>query len=162
MKKTKNTIIIITFLILLCFLTGCIFIKDKNRGESYDKSVEILRCFDKKDAEGLKKHFCQYTKEDVSIDAEIHEAFDFFKGKSVYFKFAYNGGIAGSWRDGKAVDEHIEPEIQDISTELGNTYRIYFHEYLTYEKDKKCVGITHMIVFDENTDEAVQIGEYVY
>ena len=153
---------LIMLLIFIFSLTGCMFVKDNTKSESYDKSVEILRCFDEKDVEGLKKLFCQHTKKDTDIDSQIDEAFDFYKGKSLSFKFAYNGGVAGSWRDGKAVDEHIEPEIQDISTELGNTYRIYYHEYLTYEKDEKCVGVTHMIIFDENTDEMIQIGEYVY
>jgi len=157
----KTTILVI-LLIFLCSLIGCMFVKDKTKSESYDKSVEILRCFDEKDVEGLKKLFCQYTRKDLDIDAEIKKAFDFYKGKSVSFKFAYNGGIAGSWRDGKAIDEHIEPEIQDISTELGNIYRIYYHEYLTYEKDEKCVGVTYMIIFDENTDEMIRIGEFVY
>ncbi len=148
--------------LLFFSLTSCIFVNDKTKSESYDKSVEVLRCFNEKDAEGLKELFCPYTRNNDNIDAEIEAAFDFYKGESISFKFAYNGGVAGSMVNGKAVDKHIEPEIENILTDLDNTYRIYYHEYLTYEEDEKCVGITYMIIFDENSDKMAQIGEYVY
>lgn len=158
----KKLLTIILLLIITLTVSGCMFIKDKTKSKAYDKSVEIIRCFDEEDSEGLKKLFCEHTRNSSDIDKEIEEAFTLYDGKSESFEFAYNGGVAGSWRDGKAIDEHIEPEIQDISTELGNIYRVYYHEYLTYEKDENCVGITHMIIFDENTDKKIQIGEYVY
>ena len=167
MKKCLKIFLIL--LITLCF-SSCqisqyevqgLTIKDKTKSACYDKSVEILRCFDEKDVEGLKSFFCQYSQESPNISKEIEDAFDFYKGKSVSFKFAYNGGVAGSWRDGKAIDEHIEPELEDITTDLGQVYRIYYLEYITYVKDEKCVGITYMLIFDENTDEKIQIGKYI-
>lgn len=158
----KKTIILIMLLIFISLLTGCMFVKDKTKSESYDKSVEILRCFDEKDTEALKKLFCQHIQNDSNIGKEIEEAFALYDGKAVSFKFNYSGGVSGSWRDGRAVDEHISPNVEEIITDSDNVYLICYHEYLTYVKDEKCVGITYIRIFNEETDEMVQIGEYVY
>ena len=158
MKKIR---IIILLLIILSSFTGCMFVKDKTKSESYDKSIEILRCFDEKDTEGLRSFFCQHSQDTDSINDEIEAAFEFYEGKSVSFEFAYNGGVAGKWRDGKAVDEHITPEIRSIVTDTDNKYLIFYHEYLTYTADEKCVGVTYMLIFNEETDEKLQIGDFV-
>ena len=158
----KKLLTIILFLIITLTVSGCMFIKDKTKSKAYDKSVEIIRCFDEEDAEGLKKLFCEHTQASSDIDKEIEEAFALYDGKSESFKFAYNGGVSGSWRDGKAVDEHISPNIEEITTDLDNVYLICYHEYLTYVKDEKCVGITYIRIFNEETDEMNQIGEYIY
>ena len=167
MKKCLKIFLIL--LITLCF-SSCqisqyevqgLTIKDKTKSACYDKSVEILRCFDEKDAEGLKSLFCQYSQDNPNISKEIEDAFDFYKGKSVSFKFAYNGGVAGSWRDGKAVDEHVTPEMENITTDLGNIYRILYSEYLTYKEDEKRVGITFILLYDEENDGMIKIGKSI-
>ena len=88
------------------------------RGKCYDKSVEIIRCFDEKDVEGLKSLFCQYSQDNDSIYSEIEEAFNMYEGKSVSFEFRYRGGVSGEWRNGKAVDEHVHPKIENIITDF--------------------------------------------
>jgi len=167
MKKSLKIFLII--LVTLCF-SSCqisqyevqgLSIKDKTKSACYDKSVEILRCFDEKDAEGLKSLFCRHSQENPNIYKEIEGAFDFYKGKSVSFEFKYRGGVAGSWRDGKAVDEHVNPKIENIITDEEKIFHIVYEDYLIYSADKKNVGITFMLLYDEENGGMVQIGKYI-
>lgn len=155
-------ILLITLLIFINSLAGCMIVKDNDKNESYNKCLEILHCFDEKDAEALKRLFCQRIQDDSNIDKEIEEAYTLYNGKSKSFKFNFCGGISGSWRNGKAIDEHISPNIEKIKTDSDDVYLICYHEYLTYVKDETCVGITYIRIFNEKTDEMIQIGEHVY
>ena len=149
--------------ITIFILTGCnndIKLIDSKQS-SNDKSKEIVRCFDEKDIEGLKNLFCEEVINSHNLDEEIQQAFDFYEGKSVSYDLYY-GGSSGGWDNGVCVDEHITPQIKNLKTDNDKIYRIPYHEYVIYKQNPKCVGITYIRIFDESSDDMVQIGEHVY
>ena len=148
---------------VVCILPGCGFNNKPTESQkiSDEKSIEIVRCFDEKDVNGLKSLFCDKVQTTYNLDDEIQTAFDFYEGKSESYDLNY-GGTAGGWDDGECIDEHISPKIENLKTSAGNTYRIPYHEYVIYKENPKCVGITYIRIYNETTKEMVQIGEYVY
>ena len=156
----KKIIIYIAFICLIFAMTSCVV--DETKKASNEKSIEIIRCFDEKDAEGLKALFCEEVRISHNLDEEIQLAFDLYEGTSETYKFNYAGGTAGGWDNGECIDEHITPRVENLKTSSGKVYRIPYHEYLIYKKNPRCVGITYIRIFDESTGEMVQIGEHVY
>lgn len=158
----KKIFLIALIIFLILTLTSCnLNISDKTKQISNDKSKEIIRCFDEKDIDGLKNMFCNEIINSHDLDTEIQRAFNMYSGTSVSYNLFY-GGNAGTWDHGTCVDEHITPQIRDLKTSNDKMYRIVRHEYLIYKENENCIGITYMRIFDESTDEMIEIGDYVY
>ena len=75
----KKIIIYIAFICLIFAMTSCVV--DETKKASNEKSIEIIRCFDEKDAEGLKALFCEEVRISHNLDEEIQFAFDLYEGK---------------------------------------------------------------------------------
>lgn len=126
-----------------------------------EQAIEILRCFDENDKQALKSLFCEQSIETHDIDKEIEEALNFYVGTcSSHDNVSIADG--GQREHGVIVDSHIEYLINNIKTDKGSEYTIVTHSYIVYQRNPKCVGITYLKVYNNETDEVVQIGEYVY
>ncbi len=156
----KNIYILICIILSFCMFTGCDIV-DETKLASNEKSVEIIRCFDEHDINGLKQLFCHNSQARCNLDAQIEYALEFYDGTSDSYELHY-GGAAGGWDNGECIDKHITPQIRNVRTNSENVFRIVYHEYVIYKADEKCVGITYMRIFNESTNQMVQIGEYVY
>lgn len=159
MKKLLTVILLTTVSLTLsgCFSKG--YKSDTHVGR--EQAEEILRCFNEDDIEGLKSMFCKEVSNTYNLDEEIAEAMNFFDGKAIsHDKVRVAGG--DSIREGRVVDRHIDYSIFNIKTNSNKNYRIVTHSYLVYDKNSDCIGITYLKVIDSNTNQMVQIGEYVY
>ena len=154
MKRT-----IVAILLMSIFLCGC-SAPQKNSSSLKHISDEIVRCFDEKDAEGLKSMFCQNSIDYYDIDSEIQNAFDLYEGESVSYKIYSNGGWSGGYDNGICVDKHSTPEIKYIKTNCGKKYTIGFCTYEIYESDAGRVGIGVIGLQDEEGNEIAVIGGY--
>lgn len=126
-----------------------------------EQATEILRCFDESDRQTLKNLFCEQSIETYDIDKEIEEAMSFYVGKCLdHDNILINDG--GKKENGTVVDSHIEYSIDNIKTDKDGEYTIVTHSYIVYQRNPKCVGITYLKIINNETDETVQIGEYVY
>lgn len=136
---------------VVCILPGCGFNNKPTESQktSDEKSIEIVRCFDEKDVNGLKSLFCDKVQTTYNLDDEIQTAFDFYEGKSESYDLNY-GGTAGGWEDGECIDEHITPSIKNIRTTSEKEYSIFYTEYTICDYDKKKIGIIYLSLFDEN------------
>ena len=152
MKRT-----IVAILIMSIFLCGC---STSNSSSLKHISDEIVRCFDEKDAEGLKSMFCRNSIVYYDIDSEIQNAFDLYEGESVSYKIYSNGGWSGGYDNGICVDKHSTPEIKYIKTNCGKEYTIGFCTYEIYESDAGRVGIGVIGLQDEEGNEIAVIGGY--
>jgi len=157
----KKILTIVILMIILITLSGCLSIdlqSDTKIGR--EQAEEILRCFDEEDIEGLKSMFCKKISDTYNLDRQIKEAMDFFDGKTISHDDVLVGG-GDSVRDGKVVDKHISYMILNIQSSTEKKYKIDTHSYLVYD-DEDYIGMTHIKIFDCETDESIQIGEYIY
>ncbi len=160
----KKKLVFITVILISIVFSGCVTINNKpsNNKPSYIRvqSDEIIRCFDEKDAEGLKALFCQNSIDYYDIDSEIQNAFDLYEGESVSYKIFSNGGCAGGMQDGIWYDKHYTPEIRYIKTNCGRGYAIGYCTYEVYEKDEGKVGICVIALRDDNGNQLAAIGGF--
>jgi hydrogenase maturation factor len=159
MKKLFLVIVALSFVLSL---SGCNDSRSVNtRKASHDQAKEILRCLDEDDAEGLKSLFCEKVASSHDLDKEIAEAMDFYEGKSVSFgNIVVRGG--DSLRDGEWTDIHIGYLIEKIQTDTDkNEYKINTHSYLINKDNPTCIGITYLHIYNTETGDKVEIGEFV-
>ena len=86
---------------------------------------------------------------------------DFYEGKSVSFgNIVVRGG--DSLRDGEWTDIHIGYLIEKIQTDTDkNEYKINTHSYLINKDNPTCIGITYLHIYNTETGDKVEIGEFV-
>ena len=154
----KKKLVFITVILISIVFSGCVTKKDPSSIKV--QSEEILRCFDEKDAEGLKSMFCQNSIDYYDIDSEIQNAFDLYEGESVSYKIYSNGGWSGGYDNGICVDKHSTPEIGNIKTNCGKKYTIGYCTYEVYEKDEGKVGICVIALRDDNGNQLAAIGGF--
>lgn len=159
MKKLLTIILllIITLTVSGCFSSG----KKSDTAIGREQAEEILRCLNEDDIEGLKSMFCKGISDTHNLDKEIAEAMEFFDGEAVSHDKVLVGG-GDLLKEGKIVDRHIGYSILNIKSNKGNNYKIVTHSYLIYDMNTDYIGITYLKVIDNNTEQMVQIGDYVY
>lgn len=156
----KKLIPIFLALLLILSISSCKSGYINQSTESRNQAVEILRCLDEEDVEGLKSMFCERVASTHDLDEEITAAMEFYQGKSTSFPDLSIGG--GYWTvDGAYEDNHLSYSMRDISTDAEIQYDIYTSTYLIYKDDPTCVGMTYLDIYDTLTDEKVEIGEFV-
>lgn len=157
----KNLVICILGLFIMLTIASCNSPSINQRKASHDQAKEILRCLDEDDAEGLKSLFCEKVASSHDLDKEIAEAMDFYEGKSVSFgNIVVRGG--DSLRDGEWTDIHIGYLIEKIQTDTDkNEYKINTHSYLINKDNPTCIGITYLHIYNTETGDKVEIGEFV-
>ena len=152
----KRMILILLFAVMCLSLTSCTIETKENVVDRY--SNEVLRCFDERDAEGLKEMLCPKITQMYDIDEQIETAMNFYVGSN-----SSHGSITGG--EGEGVDEgvkiyhRISPRIQDITTDSGNSYEIKFYMYIVCEENQEKVGISEITITNEYGEECV-IGDY--
>ena len=151
----RNTLIIVVVILISTLFSSC------NAEPSYIRvqSDEIIRCFDEKDAEGLKALFCQNSIDYYDIDSEIQNAFNLYEGQSVSHTLNFYGWSSGM-QEGIWYDKHYTPEIRNIKTNCGKEYTIGFCVYEVYEKDEGKVGICVIALRDDNGNQLAAIGGF--
>ena len=126
-----------------------------------DLGAEIVRCFDEKDAKGLKALFCANELEiNTEIDSQIEYAFSLYEGKSQSF-YVTDKSWSGGYRDGIYYDKHFTPTIREIVTDAGKNYHIGLLVYTVYDNDRGEIGVNHIIIKDKTRNEIARIG-YVF
>ncbi len=158
----KRLFVLLAVVAWVFALTGCGGDDGYNPSRAgKEQAKSILNCFDEDDSDSLKAMFCERVVNSHNLDAEITKAMEFFDGKTVSHRSVQVGG-GESVDDGELTDGHIWYSIWEIKTDAKRHYRIVTHSFLVYKRDPRCVGITYLKVIDEETDEIIQIGEYVY
>ncbi len=128
-----------------------------NAQEQYDI---IIKAFMSKDVLAIKNVFCDKVKQTHNLDEEISTAIRFINGNIVSYKAKKNVGINGaSVEDGVYVDIYAEPWIDDVKTNTGESYRIYFFSRLKYPDAPDEVGVQEIEILNLNGD-SYTIGEY--
>ncbi|MBP1548621.1 MAG: DUF5104 domain-containing protein [Oscillospiraceae bacterium] len=164
MKKTLTTIITIIFFILN--LGGCsspqkAYNKSETDSQYVEKqATEIIRCFNQKDVEGLKKLFCSNSQEYYDLDSEIQVAFEFYEGTSKSYILSNSSYAGGSMENGEWYDKHFRPKIKKIKTDVGKQYTIGYSTYSIYKYDAGEVGIGVLALYDEDDNLLAVIGGY--
>ena len=122
-------------------------------------SAEIVRCFDEKDAEGLKALFCTNELENnTEIDSQIETTFSMYEGKSQSF-YTTDKSWEGGYRNGVYDEKYFTPRIR-ITTSDGKEYTISYALCTIYEYDKGKIGINALGLSDDWPNELAGIGLY--
>lgn len=156
MKYIASVVICI---IAIITMTSCKSVPKEMGVNEY--SEEILRCFDEEDSEGLKALFCEEIQNTHNLDKEIAEAMKFFEGEIISYNDNFNGNDGVSISDGEILEQHFAPVIQEIETDAGVSYQITFHYYTIYKEDKQKVGITFIVIQNNDTQGVHIVGDIV-
>ncbi len=118
MKKKK--MVIISLVIVLCFITGCDDKEDNNVSPDIlakQQSEAIIKAVVNEDKEALKKMFCQHIKDTHDLEQEINDFLNSIDGEVVSYdepKGSYSSGV----RDENGVTEvELMGEIRNIETD---------------------------------------------
>lgn len=162
MKKIFAVIISLIFILLNfsgCRIMEKAYTKLEDETQYIKKqTTEIIRCFNQKDVEGLKKLFCSNSQEYYDLNAEIQAAFEFYEGTSESY-ILYNSS-GGGMENGEWYDKHFSPEIKKIKTDANKQYTIGYSTYSIYKDDIGRVGIGVLALYDENDNVLAVIGGY--
>ncbi|MCL2632967.1 MAG: DUF5104 domain-containing protein [Oscillospiraceae bacterium] len=161
MKKAISLVIFIFLLSTIVGFTNCGGDGSGIDGEGKKKSRELMTYLENKDDEGLKSMFCEITLSLDDFDEQVERFWEFFGGEIVSYKIGAVGGQSKS-RDGKVALLDVIPRIENIETESGETFRIFFHCYVSNDDAPNKVGITKLTLrTGDDLNLIYTIGEYV-
>lgn len=143
--------------------------------EGRDLSIEVVKNFDKKDADGLKAMLCTKTQETEEIDRQIQSGLDFFEGRATFGKVGtvngqdlYDGGH--DWHafvndkenveNGQPTRTSIAVRVENIETDTKKIYSLKFYAYLLCREDKAIEGISQIII-ENNDGRELVIGKRI-
>ena len=120
---------------------------------------EILRCFDEKDSEQLKKLFNKNLMGNSSLNSQIKEAFAIYEGKSSGYEKLDNKGVFSSNADnGIYIERSVGESIEGI-TVGDNKFTIMFIRCSLDAKDSNNVGLVRVYLEDDKHMNLSIIGD---
>ena len=120
---------------------------------------EILRCFDEKDSEQLKKLFNKNLMGNSSLNSQIKEAFAIYEGKSSGYEKLDNKGVFSSNADnGIYIERSVGESIEGI-TVGDNKFTIMFIRCSLDAKDSNNVGLVRVYLKDDKHMNLSIIGD---
>ncbi|MBQ8841975.1 MAG: DUF5104 domain-containing protein, partial [Ruminiclostridium sp.] len=135
----KLRFLAITMLCILC-LSGCKFISRLLQlPEAIDDSLSVGRTASTQadliiewlktgETAELKEQFCEWTKENYDVEAELDTALEFIDGNITDYGKTRNLSYSQqSIREGRIVFTDTSPDIVEIMTDTGKEYSIHFH-----------------------------------
>ena len=172
MKNSKKNIISITMIVLMIFLTGCMF-ADKNEPEEVDfhtskrseesdycKEIldEVIRCLDEGDRDALIELFSESIKEEYNLAKQIRETLEEYDGKSIaYDVYAYERG-SFHVMNGYYVMKYGEVEYRKVIMDSGEEYYIRVFVCLVHDENPQHIGVVRIEIRDAN-DIGIVIGK---
>ena len=120
---------------------------------------EILRCFDEKDSEQLKKLFNKNLMGNSSLNSQIKAAFAIYEGKSSGYEKLDNKGVFSSNADnGIYIERSVGESIEGI-TVGDNKFTIMFIRCSLDAKDSNNVGLVRVYLKDDKHTNLSIIGD---
>lgn len=112
--------------------------------------LEVVRCFDEDDIEGLKNMFSEEQKNDAELEQQISLAMDEYRGESISYDDIYSDYIEEGYNgDFYYIKEH-RIEIYSLLTDVGDEYEIEIFYVLVNDKNTMRVGIDKIFFIDPN------------
>lgn len=123
--------------------------------------MEVVRCFDENDVEGLKNMFSEERKQDVELEQEIIKAMEVYKGKSISYKDKSSEYIEEACKDNVYYKKIHNIEIRLLVTDAGEEYFLNVTNVLVNDKNTSKEGIDKIIIRNpyDLSEVLVQIGE---
>jgi len=153
MKKVK--MICAMFFAVICgLMVGCGPIKDiiedlenSSSATGGKMGLEIIRCINEKDSEGLKDMFCGRIKNFSNIDAEIENLFDVIDKPIISHDPILVGGEKIT-HDGKIEKDFIAAGMRNVCLDCDDgVYYISFNALRVAESEDR-VGVSYVGVYD--------------
>lgn len=158
MKKIKM-IFVMLFMIISGLMVGCGPINDiiedlenSSSATGGKMGLEIIRCINEKDSEGLKGMFCGRIKNFSNIDAEIENLFDVIDKPIISHDPILVGGEKIT-HDGKIEKDFIAAGMRNVCLDGDDgVYYISFNALRVAESEDR-VGISYIGVYDSEVVE---------
>lgn len=127
-----------------------------------EQATTILDCLKTGETEELKSLFCEDIQNTHDLDKEIADAIEFIDGTVIDDGTWWGMSEGGkSVRDGIVTELHIDPGIDNILTNKQKSYSLFFHTNIICVEDEGKVGMTYVIITNENKEEFI-IGESLF
>lgn len=163
----KRILSVILMCTVLCIMSGCKQLAQNTEIMKWEMVMApttakkqariILDCFKTGKTEDLEALFCKTTSSSYDLNKEIAEAIEFIDGNIID-----DGNLEDtSYReesisDGKIDKLTIAPSIYHIKTDTGKEYQINFGTCLVNEDKPEKVGMTYIMIEDD--ESKVTIG----
>jgi len=143
--------------------------------EGLDLSIDVVKCFDERDADGLKAMLCTKTQQTEGIDRQIQSGLNFLEGRATFGKVGTVDGHDlfdgdhdwNAYVDDKEKVENGQPtrtsiavRVENIEMDTGKIYRLKFYAILLCREEKSLEGISQIIIQNDEGKE-LAIGERV-
>lgn len=158
MKKTKM-IYVIWFMIICGLMVGCRpfndIIEDLENSSSAEGSkmgLEIIRCINEKDSDGLKEMFCEHIKSSNDIDCEIENMFDVMDKPIINHDPILIGGEKIT-HDGEIKKDFIAAGVSNVCLDGDNAVYYISFNALTVADSNDLVGVSYIGLYDSNVTE---------
>jgi len=150
----KNLFALFSVLWLLSSFSSC-----GNRFASIDNASEksgkeFLGYLLNGDAESLKGMFCERTLALEDFDEQLQTALEFIDGNIVSHGRVGGGSAMEDRSGGEITVRGLTPHIEDIMTDTGKQYLIFFDIFTHYKGHEDVIGITRVVIkLMENGEE---------
>ena len=125
--------------------------------------IEVIRCLDEEDTEGLKSLFSEYSIINSDLDSEIDIAMDVYEGISITCSdFGYSSG--GSYVEYGYYHSKGGRYEANVVTDEGREYYIEFTVQLVQDNDQTKEGLVLLWIREPNdkSDCLIRIGDVNY
>ena len=158
MRKLKPILLILALFMVLCS-GGCRVIEQFSITDHINQDLHsILDCLSEKDSDTLKSLFCDAALNKIDdFDEQLDAFLNSFDGKIIEYS-SVNFGDGCSVRDGKYVDYHVNPYVNDVVTDTGKTYYVVYYDKIIDANDLDKEGVWYIVLIDE-LDNRYRIGE---
>ncbi len=160
MKKITAIILLLCFI----FMTSCKMIQFDFLNREYDPAsisaddypfakktaLEVIRCLDNKDAQGLKSLLSESVLLQADIDNQIEELFELYKGQSLSHNEIEQEIAASSSNEGRYIYKSIRITVRNliIDTDTNKKYILDLYYVLVDNENPLRVGLSEIIFKD--------------
>ena len=118
-----------------------------------EKGQYIMECVMNKDKEGVKKVFSKHVTEICNLDKEIDDLFMFFDGEIISYDDPKEHGGGYILSDGEYVEKEVGGRVNNIKTDTGRKYYLFFSSYQVCRNNKDYEGVEYILIVDEADKE---------
>ena len=168
MRIRRALFVILSLALIMAAVQGCGLLPSrvdllnalasKEHKENLETSQNLLDCFSNKNAEGLKELLCARTRDLADTDEQILAGLNFFTGSVVSFdEDSLSSTEDLSTNYGVTTRLSRAWNINDITTDTGDIYKIYVHKYYVWLDDDSREGIA-LVTIHNSDGEKLTIG----
>ena len=158
----KKILCLVMIISLIIVSSSCMFNEHINSWDLQNVAEKWMECIKNRDADALFEYFSQDIKDDRSEKTmdEIHQLLNYIDGNIISYKY-HSGGMREKKEKGHIYYYDFNPTFEEVETDSGKTYTIYFACHYIYDEKPEHEGLEEIDIWEnDNKDKELDIGEW--